>query len=281
MRARGTVTIFPKMFFTCSGETLVFAMQNGPASLPPWSFIPAPATPTEVTSAAMTIKSSLRMSIPSPSRPRLPSRGAQREFIVFDGLIVRRTRQTNAGQKSSLGGDLVVPRSRDVRCGNEAVTRADRCRCLAELVARSPTAQSPLSSWRSPWGWVAPTLGARAHETGHARIRGSDSADWYYCAPNLVQTGSVDPAGERPLLRVLAAQSFPLGGDAAPALNATAVPGLDVLPVWGRTRGAGVTVAVVDTGVDRGSADLARTSCWAGTSTTVTTTPPTARATGR
>jgi subtilisin family serine protease len=32
---------------------------------------------------------------------------------------------------------------------------------------------------------------------------------------------------------------------------------LDVLPVWKRTRGAGVTVAVVDTGVDRGSADLA------------------------
>ena len=85
----------------------------------------------------------------------------------------------------------------------------------------------------------------------------SDNADWYYCAPNLVQTGSVDAQANGRYCAFWLLKSFPLGGTAAPALNATAVPGLDVLPVWRSTRGAGVTVAVVDTGVDRGSADLA------------------------
>jgi subtilisin family serine protease len=52
-------------------------------------------------------------------------------------------------------------------------------------------------------------------------------------------------------------RSFPLGGNRQPHLNQTLVPGLDVLPVWQRTRGAGVTVAVIDTGVDSSNADLA------------------------
>jgi hypothetical protein len=85
----------------------------------------------------------------------------------------------------------------------------------------------------------------------------SQSAYWYYCPPGLVQTGSADALANGRYCAFWLLQSFPLGGDAAPELNATAVPGLDVLPVWRRTRGAGVTVAVVDTGVDPTSADLA------------------------
>jgi len=84
----------------------------------------------------------------------------------------------------------------------------------------------------------------------------SDSAYWYYCPPGLVQTGSADALATGRYCAFWLLKSFPLGGDTAPALNSTAVPGLDVLPVWKQTRGAGVTVAVVDTGVDRGSADL-------------------------
>ena len=85
----------------------------------------------------------------------------------------------------------------------------------------------------------------------------SDSAYWYYCAPGLVETGSTDALANGRYCSFWLLKSFPLGGDTAPALNATAVPGLDVLPVWRRTRGAGVTVAVVDTGVDPRSTDLA------------------------
>src|SRR5689334_25376556 len=86
---------------------------------------------------------------------------------------------------------------------------------------------------------------------------GSDSAFYYYCPAGLVQTGSADSLANGRYCAFWLLKSFPLGGAGAPALNSTAVPGLDVLPVWQRTRGAGVTVAVVDTGVDRGSADLA------------------------
>lgn len=85
----------------------------------------------------------------------------------------------------------------------------------------------------------------------------SDSAYWYFCQPGLVQTGSADALANGRYCAFWLLKSFPLGGDADRSLNATAVPGLDVLPVWSRTRGAGVTVAVVDTGVDGRSADLA------------------------
>ncbi len=101
---------------------------------------------------------------------------------------------------------------------------------------------------------------ASAQEQGVPGPRGSagsDSAYWYYCAPGLVQTGSADAQANGRYCSFWLLKSFPLGGDTARALNGTAVPGLDVLPVWRRTRGAGVTVAVVDTGVDRGNADLA------------------------
>ena len=85
----------------------------------------------------------------------------------------------------------------------------------------------------------------------------SDSAYWYYCPAGLVQTGTADSLANGRNCSFWLLRSFPLGGDAAPALNSTAVPGLDVLPVWRRTRGAGVTVGVVDTGIDGASADLA------------------------
>jgi subtilisin family serine protease len=86
---------------------------------------------------------------------------------------------------------------------------------------------------------------------------GSDSAYWYHCPPGLVQTGSADALANGRYCAFWLLKSFPLGGDSTPTLNGASVPGLDVLPAWARTRGAGVTVAVVDTGVDPGSADLA------------------------
>jgi subtilisin family serine protease len=102
--------------------------------------------------------------------------------------------------------------------------------------------------------------GASAGGPGHLGPRASassESAYWYYCPTGLVQTGSADALANGRYCAFWLLKSFPLGGDAVPGLNATAVPGLDVLPVWRRTRGAGVTVAVVDTGVDQASADLA------------------------
>lgn len=85
----------------------------------------------------------------------------------------------------------------------------------------------------------------------------SDSAYWYYCPSGLVETGSADALANGRYCAFWLLKSFPLGGDTERSLNATAVPALDVLPVWRQTRGAGVTVAVVDTGVDGRNADLA------------------------
>jgi subtilisin family serine protease len=85
---------------------------------------------------------------------------------------------------------------------------------------------------------------------------GSESAYWYSCPPGLIQTGSADELANGTYCAFWLLKSFPLGGATASELNATAVPGLDVLPVWRRSRGAGVTVAIVDTGVGA-SADLA------------------------
>ena len=99
--------------------------------------------------------------------------------------------------------------------------------------------------------------GPSMRAAGPLGAAGSDSAYWYSCAAGLVQTGSADGLANGRYCAFWLLKSFPLGGDTAPGLNSTAVPGLDVLPVWSRTRGAGVTVAVVDTGVDPASADLA------------------------
>jgi len=85
----------------------------------------------------------------------------------------------------------------------------------------------------------------------------SDSSYWYYCPPGLVDTRSADGQANGETCAFWLLRSFPLGGNRQPHLNQTLVPGLDVLPVWQRTRGAGVTVAVIDTGVDSSNADLA------------------------
>ena len=88
-------------------------------------------------------------------------------------------------------------------------------------------------------------------------VHAAQESDWYYCPPGLVDTGTADAQANGELCSFWLLRSFPLGGLREPRLNATSVPGLDVLPVWRRTRGLGVTVAVVDTGVDPASADLA------------------------
>jgi thermitase len=85
----------------------------------------------------------------------------------------------------------------------------------------------------------------------------ADSSYWYYCPPGLVNTGSDDGQANGEMCAFWLLKSFPLGGSRQPQLNQTLVPGLDVLPVWQETRGAGVTVAVIDTGIDTTSADLA------------------------
>jgi serine protease len=90
-----------------------------------------------------------------------------------------------------------------------------------------------------------------------ASASSSASAYYYYCPPGLMQTGSADSQANGRFCAFWLLKSFPLGGLGQPELNSTSVPGLDVLPVWQRTRGAGVTVAVVDTGVDPSSSDLA------------------------
>jgi subtilase family protein len=96
---------------------------------------------------------------------------------------------------------------------------------------------------------------------GRARVHalGSDplAPYWYYCPPGLIDTGTADAQANGELCSFWLLKAFPLGGLKEPRLNETAVPGLDVLPVWSRTRGLGVTVAVLDTGVDTTSADLA------------------------
>jgi len=85
---------------------------------------------------------------------------------------------------------------------------------------------------------------------------GDARSDYYNCAAGLVNTGTADDQANGSACSYWLLPSFPLGGSSRPDLNGTSVPGLDVLPVWRTTRGAGVTVAVVDTGVDGNSEDL-------------------------
>jgi subtilisin family serine protease len=85
----------------------------------------------------------------------------------------------------------------------------------------------------------------------------ASSAYYYYCSAGLVQTRTSDSQANGRYCSFWLLRSFPLGGEQDPQLNQSQVPGLDVLPVWQRSRGAGVTVAIVDTGVDPSSPDLA------------------------
>ena len=119
---------------------------------------------------------------------------------------------------------------------------------------------------RRSWVLVAIALATCVASLGsaprRAQIHTLGSSDplapyWYYCPPGLVDTGTADAQANGELCSFWLLKSFPLGGLKEPRLNETAVPGLDVLPVWSRTRGLGVTVAVLDTGVDVTSTDLA------------------------
>jgi subtilisin family serine protease len=135
-------------------------------------------------------------------------------------------------------------------------SEAGRCRCLFTMARRLTSCALPalLVAIALPLGGPRPPAGDLPGPLGAA---GSDSAYWYSCPPGLLETGSADALANGRYCAFWLLKSFPLGGATAADLNTTAVPGLDVLPVWNRTRGAGVTVAVVDTGVDSASADLA------------------------
>jgi subtilisin family serine protease len=81
----------------------------------------------------------------------------------------------------------------------------------------------------------------------------SAKAEYYYCSAGLMNTGTTDDQANGSNCSYWLLSSFPLAGTA----DGTSVPGLDVLPVWQRTQGAGVTVALLDTGVDPNQTDYA------------------------
>ncbi len=85
---------------------------------------------------------------------------------------------------------------------------------------------------------------------------GARRSSYYYCPPGLVRTGTDDSMAASSNCAFWLLPSFPLGGSSQPAENGTVVPGLDVLGVWPQTQGAGVTVALLDTGISP-SPDLA------------------------
>ena len=72
----------------------------------------------------------------------------------------------------------------------------------------------------------------------------------YYGPRGLVSTGTADDLANGSNCAYWLLRSFPSPDTAEP------IPGLDVLPVWQRTQGAGVTVAVLDTGIDPHQTDF-------------------------
>jgi subtilisin family serine protease len=89
-------------------------------------------------------------------------------------------------------------------------------------------------------------------------------ATYYYCQTGLLSTGTDDERANGSNCSYWLLPSFPAPAEIVPDANAATpaagpaiVPGLDVLPVWARTKGAGVTVAVVDTGIDPAQTDYA------------------------
>jgi subtilisin family serine protease len=109
---------------------------------------------------------------------------------------------------------------------------------------------------------LATCVASAGSVAGYSRVHQLGSSNpvaqyWYYCPPGLIDTGTADAQANGELCSFWLLKSFPLGGLKEPRLNDIVVPGLDVLPVWSQTRGLGVTVAVLDTGVDATSADLA------------------------
>ena len=75
-------------------------------------------------------------------------------------------------------------------------------------------------------------------------------AGYYYCPAGLLSTGTADDLANGSNCAYWLLPSFPSPASGAP------MPGLNVLPVWQKTQGAGVTVAVLDTGVDPRQTDL-------------------------
>jgi subtilisin family serine protease len=90
-------------------------------------------------------------------------------------------------------------------------------------------------------------------------LAGGSGADttYYYCPAGLVVLGTSDAEAQGSHCAFWLLPSFPLGGSVLPPANAEQVDGLDVLSVWRNTRGAGVIVGLLDSGVDTGQADLA------------------------
>ena len=80
---------------------------------------------------------------------------------------------------------------------------------------------------------------------------GPARAEYYYCPLGLLETGTADTLANGSNCSYWLLPSFPSSKTGVP------VPGLDVLPVWQQTQGAGVTVAVIDTGVDPRQGDFA------------------------
>jgi hypothetical protein len=76
-------------------------------------------------------------------------------------------------------------------------------------------------------------------------------AAYYYCPTGLVDTATSDGLANGRNCAYWLLPTFPSPTAGSP------IPGLDVLPVWQRTQGAGVTVALVDTGVDPAQSDYA------------------------
>jgi len=104
---------------------------------------------------------------------------------------------------------------------------------------------------RCLWAGGIAVLGLLAVGTADAR------SVYYYCPAGLVSTGTNDPLADGSNCAYWLLPTFPLGGTSDPAENGTQIPGLDVLPVWQTTEGAGVTVAVLDSGVDPAQSDYA------------------------
>ena len=92
---------------------------------------------------------------------------------------------------------------------------------------------------------------------GSLAFAASAKGAYYYCATALVNTGTSDGQANGSNCAYWLLPSFPLAATPDAPLPTGSVPGLDVLPVWRRTAGAGVTVALIDTGVDPNQADYA------------------------
>lgn len=73
---------------------------------------------------------------------------------------------------------------------------------------------------------------------------------FYTCPAGLVATGSDDSLANGSNCAFWLLDRVPIGD------GGTSLPGLGVLPVWKQTQGQGVTVAVLDTGVDPAAVDL-------------------------